>query len=134
MADNVCHPFYETSDVTFTATAAVTGKTFIAPSANRESGPGLSATPEGSNYKMATCGAGDKPFGVARYDVAKDAKGGAIGTPGRIVPVTTGGAIAAGDEVEVGSAGKAIKLASGIAVGLCVSGAASGAEAEVKLY
>lgn len=134
MPANTCYPLFETSDVTFQATAAVTGKRFVSPSATFTSGPGLSSTSEGSNLRMAHTTAAAKAFGVAAYDVASGAKGRVIGTPGRIVPVTAGGAVTAGAQVEVGTTGKAVVLASGIPAGLAVStSAADGDELFVKL-
>lgn len=134
MADNVATPFHETSDVTFRAVGDVKGKTFVVPTSDRTSGPGLSDTPEGSNYRMKTAVAGGAVAGVARYDVDSGELGGVIGTPGRIVPVVAGGSIAAGEQVEVGADGKAVKLSSGVAVGLCMNGADSAEEAEIRLY
>ena len=52
----------------------------------------------------------------------------------RVVKVTTAGIIAAGAEVEVGSAGKAVTLSAGVPVGYAITGAASGADAEISLY
>ena len=126
MPANELHPYHETSDVTFTATAAVVGKRFVAPSNSRE-------TAIGGNYRMAHCAAGAKPSGVATYDVASGAKGSQVGTPGRIVPVTAGGTIAAGAQVEVGADGKAIALASGIPAGQALTAATNGNDAEIKL-
>jgi hypothetical protein len=131
--DNVCIPFFVTSDLSFRATAPVTGKRFVAPSGNRTGGPALSS--DGENvYRMAHAGAGVKAFGVAKYDVASGARGPAYDTPGRVVPVTADGPIAAGAEVEVGAAGKAKTLGTGKAVGLCLTGASDGGDAEIKLY
>src|SRR3954468_5155373 len=134
MPANTCYPLFETSDVTFQATAAVTGKRFLSISADITSGPGLSATSEGSNLRMAHAAAGAKAFGVSKYDVASGAKGGVYGTPGRVVPVTAGGTVTAGQQVEVGTTGQAITLASGIAVGLAVTSATSGNDVFVKIY
>lgn len=127
---NECFPLFESSDVTAQTTAAVTGKRFVDISADITSGPGLSSTSEGSNLKVAHATAAAKAFGVAEYDAASGAKVGVIGTPGRIVPVTSGAAITAGAQVEVGTAGKAITLASGIACGKAVT-TASGADVDV---
>lgn len=40
--------------------------------------------------------------------------------------ITLGGTVAAGEEVEVGAAGKMVKLATGKAVGICAVGGVSG--------
>lgn len=136
MPTNICYPLHETSDLTFRATAAVTGKRFVAPSGNRTGGPGLS-TDTANVYQMAHAAAGAKAFGVSKYDVASGSLGGAFGTPGKVVPVTTGAAVTAGQQVEVGATGFAIPWAGTIAtqpVGLAMTGAASGADVEIKLY
>jgi hypothetical protein len=140
MPANECRPFYETGDVTFQATAAVTGKRFLAPSGTRTSGPGLSATSEGSNYQMATCGAGAKPSGVSAYDVASGSKGPCLGQPGKIVPVTAGtGGVTAGQEVMSDATGQAVTWTSAASeankrAGLAMATATAGADAEIKLY
>lgn len=134
MPSNVEIQTGETSDVTVKASAAITGKRMVAPSGNRSGGPALS-TDLNNVYTMAHAGAGTKAFGVAKYDIASGALGGVIGTPGRRVIATAGAAIAAGAEVEVGTAGKVITLASGKPVGLCLSAAAGDlSDCEIKLY
>jgi hypothetical protein len=50
-----------------------------------------------------------------------------------IVPVTAGGTIAAGAQVEVGTNGQAVTLASGKAVGTCCDGATNGNDARIAL-
>lgn len=124
MPANEATPFHETSDVTFLATAAVTGKRFVAPSNTRS----------GGNFRMAHCAAGEKPSGVAAYDVASGARGPQHGTPGKIVPVTASGAIAFGEEVEVGADGKAVVFDSGIKAGQAMNTVADAGDAEIKLY
>jgi hypothetical protein len=123
LATNVSTQYFETGNVSFRATANITGKRFVAPSGDVTGGPGLS-TDNQNLYRMATCGAGLKPAGVAKYDVSS----------GRIVPVTTGAAIVAGVQVQSDGAGAAITLASGVPAGLAMSGAGSGADCQVKLY
>jgi hypothetical protein len=131
---------YEESDVTFKATAAVVGSRFVAPSGNRSGGgveTGLT-TDLANVYRMAHCGAGVKAFGVAKYDVANAGIGGAYGQPGRIVPVTAGGAVTAGQEVMSDASGKAITHVPGTATnracGLALTTAATDELVEVKLY
>jgi hypothetical protein len=94
-------------EVTALTTGAVTGSTFVAVSATRDSTTGL--------VKVAAAGAGVKPFGVASADIASGAKG--LIHRGGILFVTAGAAITAGAQVEVGTGGKAVTLASGVAVG-----------------
>jgi Uncharacterized conserved protein (DUF2190) len=107
------------------ATATITAKTFLAVSGNRTSG---------GNIAVAPATAAGRVVGVARSDAASGevvsiARGG-----GRVVRVTAGGTIAAFAEVEVGSAGKAVTKASGVAVGYALTGATNGTDAEISLY
>ena len=109
MANEAKPLFRPGADVTVKTTAAVTGKTFVAVSGNRDS-DGL--------IKCATAAGAAKAFGVAARDVASGDVG--LVLRGGIVNVTAGGAIAAGAQVEVGAGGKAVTLASGVAVGHAV--------------
>ncbi|MBM4695296.1 DUF2190 family protein [Rhodococcus hoagii] len=110
--------------VTGQATAPVVKSTFVAVSGNRAT--------NGGNVSVATATAAGRSFGVAAHDAAA----GELVTVHRAgtVRVTTGGVLAAFEEVEVGAAGKAVKLAAGKAVGYALTGAASGALAEIHLY
>jgi hypothetical protein len=135
---NVSTQYFEDGNVSFKATAAVTGKRFLKPSADQSGGPGLSTDIE-NLLKMATCGAGQKSSGVSKYDVASGSEGGVHGQPGMIVPVTAGGAITVGQEVMSDATGKAVPWTSAAseanrALGLAMSGAANGADAMIKLY
>lgn len=103
---NECKPLFRPGDqVTVLTTGAVTGSTFVDVSATRDATTGL--------VKVATCTAAAKAFGVAAADIASGAKGVAIREG--VLFVTAGGAITAGASVEVGTGGKAVALASGIA-------------------
>lgn len=128
---------HETSDVTFTATDDVNGKRFVQVTDDREGTPGglgLQDTYEGNNYQAEHAPANGYVLGVSVYDVPSGGKGGVIGTPGRIVLVTCDGAIAAGAAVQVGANGKAkSQTSTNKVVGICLSGAGSGEDAEVKL-
>jgi hypothetical protein len=134
MPVNECHPFYTDGRISYEATAAVTGKRFLKISGSRESGPGLSTTAEGGNYRMAQAVAGDKAVGVSDKDVPSGEKGVCLGQPGWVLPVTSGAAIAAGAEVQADAAGKAVTLAAGKSLGVCMT-AVGGADvdAEIKL-
>lgn len=105
---NECKPLFRPGqEVTALTTADVVGSTFVGVSATRDASSGL--------VKVATCTSAAKAFGVATYD----AKSGTT-LPvqrGGLLFVTAGGAITAGAQVEVGSNGKAVALASGVAVG-----------------
>ncbi|MBF6301174.1 DUF2190 family protein [Nocardia amamiensis] len=110
MANDSQPLFRPGADITGLATAAITGKTCVGISATRDATTGL--------IKVATATAAAKAFGVACADIAS----GAIGLirRGGILPVTAGGSISAGAQVEVGTGGKVVTLASGIAVGQAV--------------
>lgn len=147
MPANECIPFKTLADtVTAKASAAVTGKTFVAISGNRTGGGGGGAegsttiavglSTDGENlYQIKVCGAGVKAFGVAAWDAAitAEVKVYAVGH-GNILPVTAGEALTAGWEVESDAAGKAVKLAAGKALGLVLTAAASGKDAEILVY
>lgn len=131
---NLCMPFYEPGQrVTCHAGAAVTGKRFVIITATRQSGPAVSDATNGGNYVVGPATAGVRAFGVAEHDAALNKKVNVI-TTGAIVPVTAGGAIAAGAEVEVDAQGRAITLASGKAVGMACTTGVANADVEVKLY
>lgn len=132
---NDCVPYYEPGGrITAHAAAALTGKRFVRISANRQSGPGLSATGDGGNLVVNTPTAGARVFGVTAHDAASGSKVAIIRGPGFVVPVTAAATIAAFDEVEVNAAGQVIPKAAGVAVGFAVNGAANGADAEIALY
>ncbi|GAA3781229.1 DUF2190 family protein [Micromonospora maritima] len=122
---NEAIPFYEPGRrITCHATAGVTGKRFVNISANRQSD---------GNFSVAHATAAGAAFGVAAYDAATGEKVGVLRGSGFVVPVTAGGTIAAGARVEVGSNGQAVTIASGIAVGIAMTGATSGNDAIIAL-
>ncbi|WP_255799418.1 DUF2190 domain-containing protein [Mycobacteroides abscessus] len=112
-------------DITGRATAAVTGKRFLKVSGNR------TAT---GNIAVAPADAAGRVCGVSKYDAASGDIVGVARGNSRVTYVTADGALAAFDEVEVGTAGKAKKFASGVAVGYALSAATDGADAEISLY
>lgn len=121
---NDARPLFRPSDeITCLASAAVTGKRFVSISATRDADTGL--------VKVAPGTAAGKAFGVAGYDAAS----GAVLPVLRegVVPVTAGGAITAGDQIEVGTDGKAVKASTGVAVGLAIETATSGNDVFVAL-
>lgn len=130
---NECIRYYSPGqDISAYVGSAVTGKRFVKVSANRQAGPALNTSTSGSNITIAPATAAGAVFGVAAWD-------GAVADivdvrRGGVVPVTASGAITAGDRVEVATGGKAATLASGIAVGYAVSGAADGEDAQIALY
>lgn len=150
MPANECIPWYEVADrLTGQATAAVTGKRFVVPSATRASGPLIPATAQvgasdptdGGNIKVAHAAAGGAALGVSSWDAAIGEKVTVICEG--VVPVTADGAIAAGDPIVVGATGKAkTRAATGavdnlddlpVTVGIAVDAAVDGADAQIKL-
>ncbi|WP_018599664.1 capsid cement protein [Mycobacterium sp. 155] len=113
------------ANITAQATAVVTARTFLAISGNRVSG---------GNLAVATATAAGRVCGVAGNDAANGGLVTVVRGNSRVVRVTTAGIIAAGAEVEVGAAGKAVTKTAGVAVGYAVTGAASGDDAEISLY
>lgn len=135
---NDCVPFFEPGkNPTAIAEAAVTGKQCVQISGDRVGGPGFTGA-ESRLYQVGhpntagAAGAAKRILGVAGYDapIGGDVKV----IRGGIVPVKSGAAIAAGVEVEVTATGTVITLAAGIAIGLCMTGCSSGADAEILLY
>lgn len=123
MANEAKPLFRPGADVTALTTGAVTGKTFVGVSATRDTATGL--------IKVAPATAAAKAFGVAASDAASGATVAVL--RGGIVHVACGGTITAGAQVEVGTGGKAVVLASGVAVGQALETGASGAEVLVAL-
>lgn len=159
MKQNICTPFYEPGGrLTGKAEgAAVIGKRFLVPAADRTSGPeipagaqiGASDPTEGGVYQIKHAVAGGPSCGVSSYDVAEDGLVPIIGVPGAIVPIEAGADIDAAELVMVGAGGVAmpydagefaangnaqqIDLSTPVIVGLCMNGAANGDDAEIKL-
>lgn len=126
MANEAIPLFRPGSDVTCLTTAAVTGKTFVDISATVDATTGL--------LKVATAAAGARALGVAAYDAGSGARVPVIAGPGTIVYVTGGAGITAGAEVEVGTGGKVITLASGKAVGKSLGTGANNTDTLIRLY
>ncbi|MDV8065541.1 DUF2190 family protein [Rhodococcus sp. IEGM 1366] len=112
------------ADITANATAEVLAKRFVRITGNRTDG----------NIAVAHATAAGRIFGVAKHDAKATELVSLARGASRIVKVTTGATIAAFAEVEVGTDGKAITLAAGKAVGYAVTGATSGADAQISLY
>lgn len=125
MANEAIPLFRPGSDVTCLTTAAVVGKTFV----------DVSATVDATGMiKVATASAAARAFGVATYDAASGARVPVICGPGTIVPVTAGGTITAGADVEVGAAGKAVALAAGKPAGKAVQAGTLNNDVLVRIY
>lgn len=136
---NDCIPFKSPGEsVTAKAEGAITGKRCVQISGPRTSGPGLAATAEGSVYVVGlpsatgAAGAGQQVFGVAAWDVANN--GLVTVHRGGILPITAGGSITAGDEVQVGSDGKVVTQSNGVPIGIACNDATNGNDCEVALY
>jgi hypothetical protein len=97
---------------------------------------GVSATRDASTglIKVAHATAATRAFGVSVKDVASGDRLAVISGPGVIAPVTAGGTIAFGAEVEVGTSGQVVTLASGKAVGQAVEAGTNGNDILIRLY
>ncbi|MGN7861461.1 capsid cement protein [Microbacterium sp. 22303] len=115
------------ADLTATAGAAIVGKTFVDISAAVNAASGTTAT-------VVTATAAGLSVGVASRDTASGAKLHILRGVGSIVPVTAGGTIAVGAEVEVGANGRAVTIASGKARGRAWSAGTSGNDVFIELY
>lgn len=126
---NECIPAYRPgADVTATAGAGgVIGKTFVNISA------GLDVA-VGTPIAVVTAAAAGFSVGVASRDAAVGAKLHVLRNPGEVVPVTAGGAIAVGAEVEVGANGRAVTLAAGKPRGRAWSTGTAGNDVFIELY
>lgn len=121
---NECVPYYDPDHCpTAKATAAVTGKRFVDISAGLSSDGNISAAP-------AT--AKGKSIGVADKDTAEGKR--FVVLRRRVVPVTASGTIEPGEEVQVGTGSKAVKLTDGIAVGRAWAKATDGTDCKIALY
>lgn len=125
---NECIPAYRPgADLTATAGGAIVGKTFVDISAALGVAAGTPAT-------VVTATAAGLSVGVASRDTASGGKLHVLRGPGQVVPVTAGGTIAVGAEVEVGASGRAVTIASGKARGRAWSAATVGTDVFIELY
>src|SRR5262245_35682482 len=119
-----CVPYYEDSDrITVTAGAAVSGRTFAGATSWAAPGPGFPGASPDNNIVCGVAPAASRPLGVWGWDAALGQKVTLLRVG--IVPVIAGAAIAFGAEVEVGASGRAITLASGKPVGICLGTASA---------
>lgn len=129
MANEAVPLFRPGADLTCLTTATVTGKTFVDVSATRDATTSL--------IKVAPAAAGVAALGVAAYD-ATHVSGGTrcrvIAGPGTVLFVTAGATVAFGVEVEVGTGGKAITLATGRAVGKALEAGTNNNDLLIRLY
>lgn len=132
---NECIPLYRPgADISCTAGAAITGKTFVKVSAALVAGNPASNV-DSTLLTVITDTAGAKALGVAAYDAASGARLPVIVGPGHVVPVTCGAAVTAGAEVEANALGQAITKSAGAALGLALS-TTTGSDQDlfVKIY
>lgn len=124
---NECIPYKEPgAHITGTATAAVTGKRAVAISGDLQADGTASIAPPA---------AGGRILGVAAWDAAIGAQVTVIRTPGIILPMTSGAAIAAGAQVQVDATGRVVPLAAGVAIGTAVTGVgAADNDAMISLF
>lgn len=132
---NDAQPFYEPATaLTAQVGASVTGKRFVAVSADRQAGPALNTSSTGGNIVIAPCGVGAKALGVAARDQATGGKV-KVYVQNVVIPVTCGAAaLTAGVEVQSDATGQAVVFSTGIKLGLCLANAAVGADAQILLY
>jgi hypothetical protein len=135
-------PLYDDADeITVLTTAAVVGKTFAdvdSATSGFSSGPALTTTAVPAAWdpgvvQAKTCAAGAKCLGVFTRDAASGSTV-LVLTHNRILPVTAGAAITAGQEVQSDASGNAIPLAAGRPNGKALSSAAPGADCFIRLY
>jgi hypothetical protein len=123
MSTHTCIPLFKSGkDITGHTTAAVVGKTFADISGNIQSGPAITsvnlpATFDAGNFQVATCAAKKRAIGVFAYDRASGEAVPIMRGSSLVLPVTAGGAIVAGEEVESDAEGRAVKLAAGVPLG-----------------
>jgi hypothetical protein len=115
-------PYLEEADeVTVLPTAAITGKRFVVISGNRDATDNL--------IQAAPCGDNGRALGVAMWDAAIGKR-----VTVKTMPVTAAAALAANQVVASDATGQARVAAAGErGLGLVVTGAAAGADAQIKL-
>lgn len=130
-------------DITAKASAGITGKRLVTISGNRTGGgAGGLSTDLVNVYQVAHAAANGAAIGVAGHDAASGSLVKVL-TAG-VVPVTADGSITAGDQIMVGATGKAKTYAAPttttatalpvvVVVGVALTGATDGADAEILL-
>jgi len=127
-------PLFETSSGTGRATAAVLSNRFLDISAAVD--PALNTALDGGIPGVAHAGAGVKPAGVSMGAQPTVGKPVAFeGTPGRVVFVEAGAAVAVGAAIESDATGRAITRGTGLLAGKAWSAAgAAGTLIAVQLF
>jgi hypothetical protein len=99
-------------DLTGQATAAITGRRFLRPTAAKQVGSqALANDTFGGSIPVAHSGAGLKPLAVSVYDAAIGEKL-PIARGHKVFPVEAGGAMTAGDSVMSDATGRAVTWTS----------------------
>ena len=129
MANESIPLFRPGQDISATASANVSGKRFVA-----WTGGLLPLTSPKTLPTVAHAGAGLAVAGVASYDAPSGSRVAVQRGSGLWVTVTAGAAVTALAEVEVGTNGKAITKASGVAVGRAMSAGSTDTDMFVELY
>lgn len=126
MATDTATPFWdEAESITCHASAAVTGKRFVAISGARVDGNPRVASAAGT--------ATTKAIGVSGYTVPIATKVTVYTKPGLIMPVTASGAITAGQPVYSAADGRATATVTGLVAGWAMDDAADGVDCPIKL-
>lgn len=138
MANDMVRTKEPGQDLSAEVTAAVVGKRFVKISGARAfKFNQLATTATGNLYKVAHCAAGQRAFGVSKYD--QPTVTGKVGVArGGIVTVTCGANITAGTPVMSDATGQAIPWVSAASeanaiLGYAVDDALSGTDAEIAL-
>jgi hypothetical protein len=141
--DNAILPlFTPADDVTCAASAAIGAGKFVKISADMQASPILAVgTPlvKGNLMVVAQCVAGDKAFGVSKWDASGADEVLGVFSGGQVVPMTAGGSITAGNKVMSDASGNPVAWTSAAseannANGIAVSTATNGNTVYVKLF
>lgn len=125
MFSNPMHDIYNPgTDITAVATEAISGKTIV-----KVTGPMVSGL-----IQVAPAAAGEAAIGVAKYDAGKGDKVGIARGAGRVVTITAGAAVTAGQEVEIDAKSTVSPKSDGQAIGVAVDDAKTGEDAKISLY
>jgi len=129
MANESIPLFRPGQDISATASAAVTGKRFVA-----WTGGLLPLTSPKTLPTAAHATAAGAIAGVSSYDAASGSRFAVQRGKGLVVTVTAAGNFAALSEVEVGANGKAAVFGSGVKVGKALSAGSTDTDCFVELY
>jgi hypothetical protein len=107
---NECIPLYEPGKrITIIADGGINGRRAVKVNASK------GQTFPGANLHVIQAVAGDRPDGIALWDLLTNEVGGMIRDG--VVPVDAGATVTAGQEVQVDATGRVITLAAGKSIG-----------------